>query len=107
MEKSIITEKRFCFLCGSPYNLETHHCVFGRFRKLSDKYGLIVPLCRGCHWEVHHSTEQAAYLKEVAQRAFDEKYGKGKFFEIFGVNFLDEEYTKSEQKNAEMDDLTH
>ena len=89
MAKSIITDKKFCYLCGTPYSLEMHHCVFGRFRKLSDKYGLIVPLCRECHYEVHHQADQQMYLKQVAQMKFDEKYGKGKFFEVFGVNFLD------------------
>lgn len=87
--ESIITNKRFCYLCGSPYSLEMHHCVFGRFRKLSDKYGLVVPLCRECHYEVHHDAAQAGYLKQEAQKAFDKKYGQGEFIKVFGVNFLD------------------
>ena len=89
MASSIITQEKRCYLCGTTFNLQEHHCVFGRFRKLSDKYGLVVPLCAECHYEVHHEAEQAYYLKQVAQKAFDKKYGEGKFFEIFGVNFLD------------------
>ena len=88
--ESIISNKKFCYLCGSPYGLQIHHCVYGRFRKLSDRYGLTVPLCAECHFEVHHSTEMSYYLKEVAQKAFDEKHGQGKFFEIFGVNFIND-----------------
>ena len=89
MAKSIIKHENFCYLCGSPYNIEMHHCVFGRFRRLSDKYGLIVPLCRSCHYDIHHDIEKANYLKQVAQRTFDEKYGEGSFIRIFGVNFFD------------------
>ena len=29
--------------------LERHHCMFGPNRKLSEKYGLIIPLCMECH----------------------------------------------------------
>lgn len=89
MGKSIITDKReTCFLCLRPAS-EMHHTVFGRFRKLSDKYGLIVPLCRECHDMVHKDNKTALMLKQISQNAFDEKYGQGEFIKVFGVNFLD------------------
>lgn len=67
-----------------------HHCIFGRFRKLSDKYGLIVPLCRECHERIHKDAKKALMLKQIAQGAFEQKYGEGEFRRIFGINFFDE-----------------
>ena len=86
--ESIITQSTVCFLCHRPAS-EMHHCVFGRFRKLSDKYGLVVPLCRECHEIVHRNADRALMLKQIAQASFDRKYGEGEFIKIFGVNFLD------------------
>lgn len=88
MAKSIITDLDICYICHSPAS-ETHHCVFGRFRKLADRYGLVVPLCRRCHEHVHNDAATALRLKQIAQRAFDEKYGEGEFPRIFGVNFIE------------------
>lgn len=89
MGKSIITPiEDICFLCHRPAS-EIHHCVFGRFRKLSDKYGLVVPLCRECHEVVHRNKNRADLLKEIAQHSFDIKYGEGEFEKVFGVNFIE------------------
>ena len=89
MGKSIIAiNEHDCFLCKRPAS-EMHHCIFGRFRKLSDKYGLVVPLCRECHEIVHRNNDTALMLKQIAQDAFDQKYGEGEFIKVFGVNFLD------------------
>lgn len=85
---SIITEDDRCYICHRPAS-DIHHCVGGRFRKLSDKYGLTVPLCRSCHNNVHTSAKDALHLKQIAQKTFDEKYGAGEFMKVFGVNFLD------------------
>lgn len=49
-QKSIIVDcMDNCFVCSSPY-VEVHHIMYGTAnRKLSDKYGLIVPLCQEHH----------------------------------------------------------
>lgn len=85
--ESIITNRDTCFLCNAPAT-DIHHCVFGRFRKLSDKYGLTVPLCRRCHDFVHKNAKEALMLKQIAQGEFDAKYGEGEFQKVFGVNFF-------------------
>lgn len=63
-----------CYVCGRPAT-DYHHCMHGPDKKLSEKYGLMVPLCRECHNKVHHhGGELDRILKQDAQRAFIRKY---------------------------------
>ena len=67
---SIITSKMDrCFICGA-YGVEIHHIMGGANRKNSTKYGLVVPLCRGCHTGdngVHMSRDRSDALRRIAQ----------------------------------------
>lgn len=50
---SILQCKKECYVCKIASNLEAHHLFFGQAnRKLSEKYGLKVPLC----YEHHRGT---------------------------------------------------
>jgi hypothetical protein len=72
MAKSIITEERKCYICGSQRWIERHHVFFGANHKASDKYGLIVPLCHYCHNEppsgVHFNKELCRVLQSKVQK---------------------------------------
>ena len=91
--KSIIVEcMDNCFVCGSPY-VEIHHVIYGTAnRKLSDKYGLVVPLCKEHHTGrtgVHFKHDLDIHLKKLAQEKFEALYGANTSFrEIFGRNYL-------------------
>ena len=91
--KSIIVEcMDNCFVCGSPY-VEVHHIMYGTAnRKLSDKYGLVVPLCQEHHTGstgVHFKRSLDLCLKKLAQEKFDDLYGANTSFkEVFGKNYL-------------------
>lgn len=93
MAKSIIVNcMDNCFVCGSPYT-EVHHVIYGTAnRKLSDKYGLIVPLCHEHHrgrTGVHFNRDFDISLKKLAQEKFEWEYGATKsFLEVFGKNYL-------------------
>lgn len=116
MAKSIIQKRtdsvsRECFLCreeaerigyfGELANtgLHKHHFVFGRFgafRKKAEKFGLWGYVCNARHHEYgpeapHNNEEVRDHLSQVAQRAFEKKYGHGRWMEEFGVNYLKEE----------------
>lgn len=53
--KSIISEARECYFCGTQYQTEKHHCIHGvANRKLADEDGLWVYLCRRHHDKLHH-----------------------------------------------------
>ena len=91
--KSIIVESMDnCFVCGSPY-VEVHHIMYGTAnRKLSDKYGLIIPLCQEHHrgqTGVHFKRDLDIYLKKLAQEKYNSVYGTDRsFLEVFGKNYL-------------------
>ncbi len=96
MKKSIITaDETRCFVCGSSYRLERHHCIHGTSgRKLADKYGLTVPLCFECHrgTEGVHGRDGAELdleLKQIAQRKWEGKHGgREAWLRVFGKSYL-------------------
>lgn len=93
-KKSIIVDSMDnCFVCGSPY-VEIHHIMYGTAnRKLSDRYGLVVPLCQEHHrgsTGVHFKRDLDLHLKKLAQEKFDALYGQNtSFMAVFGKNYID------------------
>ncbi len=90
--KSIMQNKKACYVCGSQYCLENHHTIYGTAnRKLADKYGLTVWLCmyhhRGDEGVHGGNTRLDAYLKRDAQEAFEKTYPELSFRQIFGKNY--------------------
>ena len=91
--KSIIVDcMDNCFVCGSPY-VEVHHVIYGTAnRKLSDAYGLVVPLCHEHHTGqtgVHFNRDFDLHLKKLAQQKFEAKFGANTDFrQVFGKSYL-------------------
>ena len=90
--KSIIQTNKECYICGNPY-VEEHHVIYGTSnRKSSEKYGLKVFLCYEHHrgnQGVHFNKELDTFLKQTAQRKFEESHTREEFMAIFGRNYLD------------------
>ena len=91
--KSIICDKKECYLCGSTHNLERHHCIHGTAgRKLADKYGLTVWLCPYHHRDTKHGVHGDATLdlwfKKLAQNVFEIAYSHELWMEKFKRNYL-------------------
>lgn len=92
--KSVIQNKKECFVCGTTNWLEEHHIFGGTNRKLSEKYGLKVWLCHYDHNEppvgAHHNKEKMLELKKIGQKSFMQYYGTSieDFIQIFGKNYL-------------------
>lgn len=58
--KSIISTKKQCYICKTTENLEYHHIIHGNAnRKISEKYGLAVYLCKD-----HHTGTEGVHGKE-------------------------------------------
>lgn len=85
---------RCCVACGSPYT-HLHHIFpgWGR-RKISDRYGFVVPLC-ACHHtglEGVHSNPNTGLdisLKKDAQAFFEANIGtREQFIKEFGRNYI-------------------
>ena len=79
MSKSILQKEKECAICGALYELECHHVFGGPLRKLSERHGLKLWLCRKHHTEspegVHHNRELREELQDFAQRAAMKHYG--------------------------------
>ena len=80
-----------CFFCGKPAT-DVHHCFGGANRPKSEKYGLVVCLCRGCHDKVHFGNDRSMMdeLHKYGQRLFNAKYPELDFAKIFHRNYLEE-----------------
>ena len=95
-KKSIVTivtnDIEHCFICGSPY-VQIHHCFFGTAnRKISDRLGLVVPLCQAHHTGqngVHFDRQLDLLIKTVAQGCYENQIGSREdFIRLFGRSYL-------------------
>lgn len=92
--KSIIQDDKKCFFCGTTRDLEEHHIFFGTAnRKLSEKDGLKVWLCREHHTGnsgVHHNKERDLILKRYAEEIYLQYYEKTieDFIKRYGKNYI-------------------
>lgn len=77
-----------CFVCGIEGRCDVHHLIHGSNRQLADKYGLTVPLCRGCHSRVHDTGWMDERLKRYGQAVFEKDHGREEFMKIFGRSYL-------------------
>lgn len=93
--KSIIQNKKECYVCGRTTNLHNHHVIFGKNRKNADKDGLTVYLCydhhegqEGVHSKNGHALDLK--LKQEAERKWLTHYHKyvEDFIERYGKNYL-------------------
>ena len=85
-------EESACIICGSP-DVQMHHIFKGHGRrKISDKYGYVVPLCERHHTGpegVHHNRQMDLELMRLAQADFEQRHGdREDFVRIFGKSWL-------------------
>ena len=81
MTDSIIVKKEYmgyCAICGKPC-VEIHHCIHGTAnRAISDREGLVVPLCPAHHnsskMSVHQNKEMRTLMHQLAQASWERNY---------------------------------
>lgn len=92
MSKSILQDRKECFLCGSTLELHEHHVIYGPFRKKAEHYGLKVWLCPVEHnmsdQGVHFNRELDLRLKQYAQEKFEAIHGHAAWMREFEKNYL-------------------
>lgn len=90
--KSIMQEDVCCYVCGCRNNLERHHAMSGTAnRKLAERYGLTVYLCRDHHTGrigVHQDIILKERIERDAQRAFEKVYNHKMWMNVFRKNYL-------------------
>lgn len=58
---------RLCAICGKLAT-ETHHLIYGSSqRKLADRDGITMPLCRSCHKDIHYIGKLGSLSKMFGQ----------------------------------------
>ena len=77
--KSVFTDNMDCCIYTGSYIVERHHIFGGANRKLSEKYGFVVPLRPDYHPNgVHFNPKNGdidTQLKQAAQRYYEENIG--------------------------------
>ena len=74
-----------CLICGSSQGLERHHVFYGSgLRQLSEKYGMVAPLCHRCH----RGRPLDLMLKRLFQERFEQTHTRQEFMAIFGRSWL-------------------
>ena len=95
MRKSILTDDlKHCMITGSS-RVHIHHVFPGGRRKLSEKYGFIVPLCPELHNLSNHSVHMNPnkgldlLLKQTCQEYFEAHIGtREDFISKFNRSYL-------------------
>lgn len=77
----------YCYLCGKKKE-HLHEVVFGKNRKNSMKYGLVLPLCKNCHKLMHKDSNLQFEYKQKGQALFNKTYPDLDFVKIFRENYL-------------------
>ena len=91
--KSVFTDNMDCCIYTGSYIVERHHIFGGANRKLSEKYGFVVPLRPDYHPNgVHFNPKNGDIdtdLKQAAQRYCEEYIGtREDFRKEFGRSWL-------------------
>ena len=90
--RSIIQTDKQCFLCGLETCLERHHVLAGvANRKISEKEGLWLWLCHGCHVGTdgaQYDSEKNLFLKQQAQIAYEQTHSREQWMMLIRKNYL-------------------
>ncbi len=94
--KSILQDKKECFICGLYFPIEEHHIFFGNpNRRISEENGFKVYLCSehhrgdfGVHGKHGHSLD--IRLKQTCEKKYLlQGHTKEEFIRLIGKNYLD------------------
>lgn len=98
MESIMSTEQGICFICRKYCQTELHHVFHGTAnRRIAEREGLGVFLCRGCHEKVHRDAKVNLWLERVGQAAWEKVFvekghtedeARKRFMELFGKNYI-------------------
>lgn len=92
MADSILQTEKECWFCGATYGLEEHHIFAGvANRKISEKYGLKVFLCKRHHTGkngAQYDQDKNLQLKKEAQKKFEALYSHDMWMRLIRKNYL-------------------
>lgn len=87
----LVDDLDYCIECGRPHP-HKHEVFFGKNRKHSIKYGMVLPLCYEHHEgneSPHRNRKIDLRYKEKAQTVWESTYGtREEFRKVFGKSYL-------------------
>lgn len=93
----ITNYENYCLICGTS-STDEHHLVFGNSkRRLADKDGLTIPLCREHHEQMHndkamqvmsHIAGQLFYERNKCAEGMNVEEARESFRERYGVSYM-------------------
>ena len=91
--KSIIQDKKECYICKTTLDLALHHVFYGSTnRKKSDKDGMVIWLCNYHHnmsnYSVHFNKKLDLRIKKEAQEVYEKKHSREEFIKRYGKSYL-------------------
>lgn len=94
MSKSILQDKKECFLTHSTVGLDRHHVYGAANRKISEANGFWVWLNHYRHIAdspyatPHNNREVDLYLKRACQKKYEETHTREEFIRLIGRSYL-------------------
>ena len=90
--KSILNDRRRCYLCGSAVGIEKHHIYFGARRATSERNGFFCYLCAYHHRDnrngAHGNRNVDLILKRACQYEYEKTHSRAEFMALIGRNYL-------------------
>lgn len=92
--KSILQDKKECYITGTTHNLHKHHIYAGGRRQISEREGFWVWLTGALHNQsndgVHGKNGHALdlRLKQDCQRKYEETHSREAFLAVIGKSYL-------------------
>lgn len=101
MESVLKTKKGVCYLCFRQGATDLHHIIHaGTSKKVQERMGLVVYLCRDCHSSLHdRDSERDMDLKRLAQKMWEQKYIEEYPYEHHAKEAAREEWMKNIRRN--------
>lgn len=86
---SILTNNlKICYICNKKRKDDLHEVFGGSNRQKSMIWGLVIPICRGCHDEWDINEEIRKQIQQKAKEEFIKRNTKEKFREEFGKYYI-------------------
>lgn len=91
--ESILNNEKYCYVCGSRYNIQKHHIYGAGNRTTSENNGFWVYLCARHHvytnYSVHGDPDHKLdhELKKICQTVYEKDHSRADFIKLVGKNY--------------------
>lgn len=92
--KSILQNRKECYVTGRTEGLHKHHVFGGPNRKISEKNGFYIWLIPSLHnlsdKGIHFDKSFDLSVKRACQREYEKEHSREEFMKLIGRNYLED-----------------